>query len=95
MLSSVFIYPILSSINDLLVLTNILICAYHSIVDYEIMINHSGSVSQGYSRVGCPDNGLRILARIIARDLLVKRRDNTTMRNDRKVSDPQILEDCR
>ena len=74
MLSSVFIYLILSSINDLLVLTYYMICAYYSSVNYEIILNYSGSVSQGYSRVGCPDNGLRILARLIARELINKRR---------------------
>jgi len=59
------------------------------------MINHSASVSQGYSRVGCPDDGLRLLARLIARDLLTKREDNTNKKNGTKVSDPQILEDRR
>ena len=54
-------------------------------VDYEIMINHSGSVSQGYSRVNCPDDGLRILARLIARDLVTKRQDNTNKKKDKKV----------
>ena len=51
----------------------------------KIIINHSGSVSQDYSRVGCPDDGLRILARIIARDLVTKRQDNTNKKNDKKV----------
>jgi len=77
------------------VLTNLLVCVYHSIVNYEIMINHSGSVSQGYGRVNCPDDGLRLLASLIARDLLTKREDNTNKKNGRKVSNPQILESCR
>ena len=54
-------------------------------MDYEIILNHSGSVSQGCSRVGCPDNGLRILARIIAHDLVTKRQDNANKKTDRKV----------
>lgn len=40
-------------------------------------------------------DGLRALAKMIASDLLTKRRDKTTIRNDRKVSNPQISEDCR
>ena len=78
-----------------MVLTNILVCAYYSIVDCEIILNHPGSVSQGYSSVGCPDNGLRILARLIARDLATRRQDNANKQKDREVSEPQILEDCR
>ena len=95
MLSSASQYVLLSSLYDLLVLTIKLICAYQSSVGHDIMLNHSDVVSQGYGRVGCPDDGLRILARLIARDLVTKRQDNATMRNDMKVSDPQILEDCR
>jgi len=52
---------------------------------HDIRLNHSGSVSQGYSRVGCPDDGLRILAKLIARDLVTKWQDNTSKKNDRKV----------
>lgn len=59
------------------------------------MINHSGSESQSYGRVGCPDDGLRILARIIARDLVSKRQDNTKKKKDRELSDPQISESCQ
>jgi len=62
---------------------------------HEAILYDSRDISQAYSRASCSDDGLRILARLIARDLVAKRRDNTTMRNDRKVSDPQILEDCR
>ena len=49
------------------------------------MLNHSGAISQGYGRVSCPDDGLRILARLIARDLVTKRQDNTSKKNDKKV----------
>jgi len=58
--------------------------AYHSSVDYEIILNHSRDISQG-RRVGCPDDGLRILARLIARDLVIKRQDNTNKKNDKKA----------
>ena len=54
-------------------------------MDYEIILNHSWSVSQDYGRVNCPDDGLRILARIIARDLVTKRQDNTNKKKDKKV----------
>jgi len=66
-------------------LTNCLHYAYDSSVNYEIILNHSGSVSQGYGRVNCPDDGLRILARIIARDLVTKRQDNANKKKDTKV----------
>jgi hypothetical protein len=78
-----------------MVLTNVLVCAYHSIVDCEIILNDPGSISQGCDTVSCPDNGLRILARLIARDLVTRRQDNANKQKDREVSDPQILEDCR
>ena len=52
---------------------------------HNIRLSHPGPVSQGYSRVGCPDNGLGILAKIIARDLVTKRQDNTNKKNDKKV----------
>jgi len=55
------------------VLTNVMVCAYHSIVNYEIMINYSGSVSQDGGEKSRPVSGLRILARIIAHDLLIRR----------------------
>ncbi len=80
-----FLYTSLCSIYDLLVLTNILICAYYSIVDYEIILNYSDAVCQGYGSVNCPGDGLRILARIIARDLVTKRQDNTNKKKDKKV----------
>ena len=66
-------------------LTNCSHYAYHSSVDYEIILNHSGPVSQGYGRVNCPDDGLRRLARIIARDIVTKRQHNTKKKNDKKV----------
>lgn len=69
----------------LLVLTIILIYAYHSSMGYKIMINHSGSVSQGHSGVGCPYDGLKILAKIISHDLLTKQQDNTNKKTDKKV----------
>lgn len=93
MLYNVLYEANLSSLYVLTVLTNIMVCAYYSIVGHDIMINHANAVSQGCSRVSCPDNGLRILARIIARDLVTKQRDTTTMMDDRKVSDPQISEE--
>ena len=62
---------------------------------HEIILDDSRDISQGGSRVGCPDDELRLLARLIARDLLTKRADNTNKKNGRKVSDPQILEDRR
>ena len=74
-----------SAINASFRLTNCLHYAYHSSVDYEVILNHSGSVSQGYGRVNCPDDGLRILARLIARDLLTKRQDNAYKKTGRKV----------
>jgi len=40
-------------------------------------------------------DGLRVLACIIARDLVSKRQDNTKKKKDRELSDPQILERCR
>jgi len=64
-------------------------------VSHKAILSHSDGISQGHSGVVSPDDGLRILARLIARDLVTKRQDNTTTRNDRKVSDPQILEDRR
>jgi hypothetical protein len=67
------------------VLIIIVSCAYYSSMGHDIMLNHSRFVSQGYSRVGCPDDGLRILARLIVRDLATKRQDNTSKKNDRKV----------
>jgi len=39
-------------------------------------------------------NGLRVLARIIAHDLVSKRQDNTKEKKDRELSNPQILEGC-
>jgi hypothetical protein len=39
--------------------------------------------------------GLRVLACIIARDLVSKRQDNTKKKKDRELSAPQILERCR
>jgi hypothetical protein len=68
-----------------MVLTIYKIYAYYSIVNYEIILNHLGCVRQGYGRVNCPDDGLRILARIIARDLLAKRQDNANKKTGRKV----------
>ena len=38
--------------------------------------------------------GLRVLACIIAHDLVSKRQDNTKKKKDRELSDPQILEGC-
>jgi len=61
---------------------------------HDIIVNHSGSVSQGDSRVSCPDDGLRILATLIAHDLATKRQDNTKKKKDRELSDPQMLEGC-
>ena len=59
------------------------------------ILNDLAVISQPRSQTSYRTEGLQVLARIIARNLLGKRRDNTTMRKDRKVSDPQILEDCR
>ena len=52
---------------------------------YEIILNHSDAVSQGYGRVNCPDDGLRILARLIAHDLVAKRQDNANNKNNGKA----------
>lgn len=54
-------------------------------MDYEIILNDSRDISQHYGRVGCPNDGLRILARLIARDLLTKRQDNANKKTGRKV----------
>ena len=59
------------------------------------ILNDSGCVSQTCSLRSYRIEGLRVLAKLIAHDLLAKRRDNTTMTNDRKVGDPHVLEDCR
>jgi hypothetical protein len=40
-------------------------------------------------------DGLRALAKMIASDLLTKHQNKTNKKRDRKVSNPQILEDCR
>ncbi len=54
-------------------------------MDYEFILNYSGFISQGNGKVSCPDNGLRILARLIARDLLTKRQDNANKKTGKKV----------
>ena len=66
-------------------LTNLLNCAYYSIMEHDIIVNHSGPVSQGDGRVGYPDSGLRILAKLIAHHLVTKRQDNMNKKNDKKV----------
>ena len=49
------------------------------------ILSHSDGISQGHSGVVSPDGGLRILARLIARDLVTKRQDNTNKKKDKKV----------
>ena len=66
-----------------------------SSMGHNIRLSHPGPVSQGYSRVNCLNDGLRILAKIIARDLVSKRQDNTKKKKDRELSDPQISESCQ
>ena len=79
----------------LLSLTKALFCDYDSVVNHDIILNHAGSVSQGDGRVAYPDAGLRILARLIARDLLSKHQDKTKKKKDGELSDPQMLERCQ
>jgi len=42
-------------------------------MNHDIILDHAGSVSQVDGRVACPDSGLRILARLIARDLVARK----------------------
>ncbi len=49
------------------------------------ILSHSDGISQCHSGVVSPDGGLRILARLIARDLLSKRQDNTNKKTHKKV----------
>lgn len=41
---------------------------------HKAILNDLRDISQAYSRVGFPDDGLRILARLIARELINKQR---------------------
>lgn len=59
------------------------------------ILDDSTDISQVRSQVVTPNTGLRILARIIARDLVTKQWDNTKKKKCREVSDPQILESWR
>jgi len=46
-------------------------------VDYEIILNDPRDISQHYGRVGCPNDGLRVLAKLIARHILAERWGNS------------------
>ena len=85
MLSSAYFSLLLRPIDDLMVLTNSWLLIYHSSVSRKTILNHSGPIGQGDSRVGCLDDGLRILARLIAHDLVTKRQDSTNNKTGRKV----------
>jgi len=74
-------------------LTYYMICAITMNMNSKIL-HDSMVVSQICSHASYPIDGLRVLARLIAHDLLAKRRDNTTKKNDRKVGDPQTSEGC-
>jgi len=54
-------------------------------MSYKVILGHSDGISQVHSGVVSPDDGLRILARLIARDLVTKRQDNINKKTDKKV----------
>jgi len=59
------------------------------------MLSHSRFVSQAYSRVGCPANGLRILAKLIARELINKRRQIGVEAGSEGMSAHKVSEEKR
>ena len=73
-------------------LTNALNYAYYSSMGHDIIVNHSGSVSQGDGRVGCPGDGLRILARLIARDLVSKHKGSINSKKDKQENELRMPE---
>jgi hypothetical protein len=56
------------------------------------IVNHSELLSQDESETGYPEHGLRLLGRIIARELLTKRSAHTK-KNDAKANNSQTLVD--
>ena len=78
-----------------MMLTTFNICVTNMYGMSDIILHDSVVLSQQRSHKSYRTEGLRVLARLIAHDLLAKRRDNTTKKNDRKVGDPQISESCR
>ena len=61
-------------------------------MDYEKILNQSESVSQEHSRVNCLNDGLRILAKIIARDLVIKSQSGTNRKKGRQENELQVPE---
>ncbi len=56
------------------------------------ILSHSGLLSQDESEISRADDGLRILGRIIARNLLARRSVHTN-KNDNNENNPQTLAD--
>ena len=57
-----------------------------------LIVNHSELLSQDGNETSRADDGLRLLGRIIARNLLARRSVHTN-KNDTKENNPQTLAD--
>lgn len=72
MLSSVSLCLFLSSFNALCVLTNQVKYDYYRIMARKLILYELQGTSQGHAQGSCPTDGLRLLARMIARELTAR-----------------------
>ena len=78
-----------------MVLTVNIIMVYYRNMRHKAILSDPRDISQGYSRVSSPDDGLRILARLIARELINKRRQIGVEASSEEMSTHKVSKEKR